>query len=53
MLGVVHELQVDVRIVHSRVAPQGVAADVQGVSGPLRDLQARFPGRVEDRRRDL
>src|SRR5919106_2388255 len=51
--GVVPELEVDVRVVHGRVAAEGVAGDVETVRGTTCDLQARLPGGVEDGRGHL
>ena len=51
--GVVDELQVEVRVVDGRVAPELVARDVERVRVALRDRQPGLPGGVEDRGRDL
>src|ERR1700681_1106773 len=53
MAGVVHELEVDVRVVDGRVAAERIVGDVERVVRARGDLEPRFVDRVEDRRRDL
>ena len=53
MAGVVRELQVDVRVVDGRVAPERIVGDVERVVRALDDRQAGLVRRVEDGGRDL
>ena len=53
MIGVVHELQVDVRVVDGRVATLRVVADVERVVRACDDRQPGLVGRVEHGRGNL